>query len=354
MSYGKRKHVKYGIVLLVLLCMVAGLAACGGPAPAPPADDDNGEEPVAPLRVAYLDLGLTTVGAYNIGHFNGFVNMCDKYGFEYTYVEEVEYAEAPELVAGLVAAGYEMIISNSGGFATPFLEMAEEFPDTWFIVTSDAATTNDLPNYAAFSPHFSEMGYLAGAAAALYTSERNQKIGIIGGQPIRAINRNFYYWIEAAEAIDPDIDIQIRYTQSWVDNALAKEATLSLIADGADVIFPLLTTAEVGAIEAVVESWDQYGAVFVGYYSDLYDRAPEQNLTSQVVDMASIYDYLGDLYVSGNLEAKVYQLGLAEGIISLAPFRGKLTAEQEAIMEQIEQDILSGVIQIDPNNVYTP
>ncbi len=314
------------------------------PATAAPA----AQAPAKKLKVAYLSGALVSVGSYEIIHYTGFKKMVEKYGFEQTTLENVAYAKTAEVVRSLVAQGHDMIVASSGGFATPFIELAPEFPKTWFVVASDLPSVEGRKNLAGLVPNFNEMGFLSGVTAALYS--KSGKIGIVSGEPIRPVNRNFAGWIDGAAHVKPEAKVNVRYTQSWVDNAKSKEATLALVAEGADVVFPCIGSADEGVIQAAKEK--KVG--LVGYYTDYYDVAPDVTITSQVVDVPKMYDSLGDMLSKGKLEAKLYPIDIAGGFVNMAPSRGKLSAEIEAKVNQIKKDVAEGKIKVDPNKVYQP
>jgi basic membrane protein A len=46
----------------------------------------------------------------------------------------------------------------------------------------------------------------------------------------------------------------------------------------------------------------------------------------------------------GRWEGKQYRFGMAEGVQRLAPFNGLLSAQEEALVETVRKDILSGKI----------
>lgn len=48
----------------------------------------------------------------------------------------------------------------------------------------------------------------------------------------------------------------------------------------------------------------------------------------------------------GRWEGKQYRFGMQEGVLDIAPFRGALTPEAEAIVNGVKQDILMAKIDL--------
>jgi basic membrane protein A len=298
-------------------------------------------------RIAYLSVGQVTVGTYEITHYTAFQKMVQKYGFEGTPVEKVDYSKAPELMRTLAAQGAAMIIVNSGGFAAALDEVAPEFPKTWFVGTSDIRPPDRHKNVAGFSPDWNEIGYLVGTGAGLAT--KTNKVGVISGVPIMSVNRVIGSLIHAAKTVNANVKVEVRYTQSWVDNARSKEAAQALIAEGVDILVPYNGSADAGVLEAVKEK----NVKMVANYADGYHLGPKHVFTSGVVHADRMYDILGDLFSTSRLEPKIYVMDIAKGIVDFGPTRGLVPDSVERKMAEAREAIKAGRIKVD-RLVYTP
>lgn len=328
MSY--RSHLRSVLVLLLVVTLVAGFAVgCAKKAATPPPKEE-------PIKVAYVTAAMANSGSYEIAHYEAFKKMVEKYGFTPTLVENVNYGQTPEIVRGLAAAGNKMIVTLDAGQATGFYQVAPEFPAVWFVVMSFVESTEGHKNVAAFVPNFKEAGYLCGVVAAM--KSKTGKLGIVSGEPIKAIDQQVQGWTLGAKSVNPAADVQIRFTQSWVDNSKSKEAALALIAGGVDVLMAA-TPAENGVYEAAREK----GASVIGYYSDCYDRS-ETIITSYLVKCDNLYDSLGELFKAKTLEAKLYLSGVGDDFIGMAAGRGRLTPEIEQKVAAVVADFKAGKI----------
>ena len=298
-------------------------------------------------RIAYITTALVTVGNYEIAHYGGFQKMLQKYGFEGTPVEKVDYSKAPELMRTLAAQGASVIIVTSGGFAAALEEVAPEFPKVWFIGTSDIRPPDKHKNVAGFTPQWNEFGYMIGPGVALAT--KTNKVGIVSAVPIMSLNRAVASLMASAKATNPKVTVDVRYTQSWVDNTKSKEAALALIAEGADILLPYVGSAEPGVIEAVKEK----NVKMVGYIVDSYQVAPKNIFTSQIINMDRLYDIVGELIATNRLEPKIYPMDVASGVLDFAPTRGLVPPEVERKLAETREGIKTGKIKIE-RLVYSP
>lgn len=335
--------MKAGSVGRRWLIGLAGLAVLAAAVPVRPAPT-NGQQK---KRIAYITTGQVTVGNYETAHYGGFQKMLRKYGFEGTTLEKVDYSKAPELMRTMAAQGASVVIVNSGGFAGALDEVAPEFAKTWFVGTSDIRPPDKHKNVAGFTPQWNEFGYLIGSGVAVAT--KSNKVGIISAVPIMSLNRAIGSLIDSAKAVNSKISVEVRYTQSWVDNAKSKEAALALIAEGADVLLAYVGSAEPGVIEAAKEK----NVKLVGYIVDAYHQAPKNIFTSQIINMDRLYDIVGELIATNRLEPKIYPMDVASGVLDFAPTRGLVPPEVERKLAEVREGIKTGRIKVE-RLVYTP
>jgi len=328
-------------MLAIVALVVACVAGCSQPAPEaePEATEEGQAAEEGPVKVGYVTGAYVSQGSYEIAHYSAFKEMAEKYGLQSTVVENVHYGQTPEVVRSLAAAGNELVVTLDSGQATGFFQVAGEFPDVWFAIMSYIKSVEGHENAVAFVPHFKEAGYLCGVAGALHSE--TGKLGIVTGEPIPAIDELFEGWKQGAKSVRPDATVDIRYTQSWVDNSKSKEAALSLIAEGVDVL-----QAAIPADAGVFEAANEKGVALIGYYDDAYDRSPNV-ITSFVVEVSKLYDDLGKLFTEGALKAGCSLCDIEGGYITLAPGRGRLSPDIEEKVQEVIEDFRAGAIEVD-------
>lgn len=321
--------LRYVLIILVIGILVASLAT-------PIAAQEKKEK----IKVAYITAAYVTQGTYETSHYNAFRNMVEKHGFSGMTVEKVAYGDTPEVVRGLIATGAKMIVTLDAGEASGFFQVCDDYPDVWFAVMSALTSLEGHKNVASFSPNFKEAAYLCGVVGGLLT--KTSKNAIVSGERIPPIDVDIRRgWTAGAKSVNPDIELEILWTGSWVDESLAKEATFSLMDWGADVIMPAIP-AERGVYTAAEEK----GISTIGYFADAFDVS-ETCVTSWMVKAPEAYDTLGKMFLDGTLEDKIYDLNIAGGYIALAPSRGRLPVEIEYRVAQVAKDIKAGKISVD-------
>lgn len=255
--------------LLALLAAVAvGLAACG-----PAATEAPPPEAEAKVRVAVAYPGVVSDQSWNQFGHEGLQQAATDCGIEFAYSEDVFQDEQLETFRNYAAEGYDVIIGHGGEYADAIGTVAAEYPDLWFGVT------NGLPegaNVSSMIIGYNQMAYLAGRLACEMTETNH--IAFVGGESIPVLEAGAEKFIEAAQTCGKDVEVDVTYTGNWADVNKAYEAGLGLIADGADVLFHILDTADAGLIAAAEDE----GVYAIGLYRDSSDLGPKAVIGSAI------------------------------------------------------------------------
>lgn len=319
------------LVLAMLLISAMVLTACGQAAETPVVD--QGEEQ---LRVAMVLPGLITDEAFNQYTYEGMMRAADDFNLDTAYVEEVAQDEQIEVIRQFAQQGYDIIIGQGGQFGEALMTVAQEYPDQDFVF-SVATDTGGVPNLTAATVSYSHAGYLAGIMAC-YTTVNN-KVAMVTGEwydPHRQMEASFY---EALKTCGKDIEATAVATGSWSDVNKAREASLALIADGYDVLMPVLDAAYVGVLTAAQDSEDVW---VVGSVIDMAPVAPDVVVGSALFD----WNELGYQEASGKLtDGGVHILGIPEGGIDYVT-NDLLSADGKAAVDEAFAGLESGELDI--------
>ena len=118
--------------------------------------------------------------------------------------------------------GYQLIFGHGFEYQDPAKAVAPDFPDTVFI-TSTGSTVTDNISPMVFG--IEEPVYLLGIIAGSMTE--TNKIGIIGGQNIPAINSAFVAFENGVKSVNADAEVRRSYVGNWEDIGKGKELTLA-------------------------------------------------------------------------------------------------------------------------------
>lgn len=332
-------------VVLVVALAGLGVTACGG-------DDDDGganggggsgaaTKPGEGKKVAMIGVAPVNQGNWDPAGYQAFTKMAEKYGFDASNQESVGYDQAASVLRRLARTN-DLIIAHSGGYEGAVLEVAPEFPDTKFVVFADLASTKGNENVAGWVIDANQTGYLAGTVACLAAQERGANtVGYVNSVPIPSFTKYPASVRDSAEELG--CDFTIRWTNSFSDVAKAKQAALSMIDDGAEVLISSADTADAGSREGVVEADKLFVALFVPGEIDL---APEHTVTAVAFDFDGAYDQIGKLFAAGDLEAKRYPVSVTNGMVSyVTPFRNvNKEIEQKALA--VQEQIKTGELEV--------
>jgi len=331
-------------ILVMALSVVASvailLAACAPAAtPAPEAT------PAPTVRVAILMPGPIADGGWDTLAYLGLEQLSEE-GFDTAYTENVGQADIPSVARGYADEGYDLIIGHGFEYITALMEIAPEYPDIYFFVTSTAPEGETIPpNLQFVDPSYHYMGYMAGALAALVSEAH--VVGFVGGgdNPVQRAMSNAF--AQGAEETVPGTTAMKVITGDYNDATRGREAALTMIGNGADVIWHAADVTGLGAIAATVEA----GAIAIGCYSDQTTMAYHSMASSTYMDLGYFVATKGHEVRDGTFEGGIQWVPPFDQIYHFVA--GPVTYNPEIVsddvaarMEEILQGLRDGSIEI--------
>jgi len=140
---------------------------------------------------------------------------------------------------------YDLIIVGTYQMPDYLKEAATAYPDQKYLIYDDNTYVGENDNVANITYKQNDMGYLVGVFAGSMTTQTDvdkinpeSVVGFVGGIDSPVINDFLYGFLLGAQAANPDIKVDTRYVNSYVDTATAKEMGLSMINDNmADILW---------------------------------------------------------------------------------------------------------------------
>ena len=226
--------------------------------------------------------------------------------------------------------------------------VATEYPDTKFIWI-DNATSAPVANILNITYAQNEGSFLAGYAAAKLTE--TGIIGAMGGQDQDTINDFIVGYKQGAAYANPDIQVEVIYSNDYDDPAIGKECALTLHEKGADVIFQIASKCGDGVFEAAQEE----GFYAIGVDSDQKHIAPEVIICSMRKEVGeSIYYAVKQYMDKGDdcgLFGTTWVADMATGYVGLAYGEEgsvqQIPDEVKAEIEELAKKIIAGEIKVD-------
>ena len=336
-------------ILSALLCvtMIASfVVGCGNPAAADttPATEETTEEAA---EATTEEVAAEAVAVENIKV--GFVHVSDPSDMGYTYNHDLgtkamqealgltddqiinkfnvpEGAECDTALRELVDAGCNIIFATSFGFEDYVKEVAAEYPEVQFChATGYQAAGSGLSNMHNYFASIYEARYLAGIAAGLKTE--TNKLGYVAAFPFAEVISGYTAFYNGAKSVNPDVTMEIMYTNSWNDPTVESQVAKALIEKGCDVV------SQHSDSTAPATTAEDNGVWQVGYNNDMIEAAPNASLISARINWGIYVTEAVEAVINGEAIPADWCKGLADGAVYLSPLNEAIAAEgtQEAI-----------------------
>jgi basic membrane protein A len=323
------------IFMLMLALATLFLTACGGKKEAEPAEATEEKK----LNVGIvLSVGGLGDKSFNDSAYRGLENAKKDLGIDFKYVEPASPAEDEQYLREFAENDYDLVVGVGFLMRDALEQVATDFPEVKFALIDE---TVELPNVSSLLFAEDEGSFLVGALAAMMSE--TGAVGFVGGMEVPLIQK-FQNGFEAgAKYVNPEIRTLGLYTSGpnpFNDPVRGKENALSLIKQGADVVYHAAGGTGVGVIDAA----KQAGVYAIGVDSNQDGVAEGTVLTSMVknVDIA-VYNTVKDIQ-AGEFKAGVNVLGVAEGGVGTTDFeftREIIGEEKLAKLEEIKEKIIN-------------
>ncbi len=286
------------------------------------------------FKAALVMPGNITDQSWNQAGYEGLMNAKKELGIEVAYSEKVAQPDQAEAMADYARRGYDVVIGHGGEFQEAANRVARKHPDTLFVVHNG---TEPGKNIATLDFYYKQFGYLLGVLAGKMS--KTGKTGFIGAQKIKFSTDLVESYEAGFKAVQPGGEVYIAWTNDWDDIAKGKEAALSQIAQGADVIFPTMDNAAVGSLQAAKEK-NVWG--FYLWYDSIVDW-PDTVLQSAIMDIkAAMVDLLAKAK-AGKAEGRNYKRDVnSPKAARLGTYHSAIPADVKAEVEALVAKMKSG------------
>ncbi|MGI9953259.1 BMP family ABC transporter substrate-binding protein [Moorellaceae bacterium AZ2] len=317
-----------GVVLLLALGLLAG---CGGGESKPSQGQQQEQE--EKMKVGFIYVGPAGDAGWSWTHDQGRLYLEDKVPWvETSYIENVpEGPDAERVLTQLAEEGNKVIFATSFGYMDYVIKVAEKYPDVVFMHCSGYKTAANAGTYFGA---MEEPRYLSGMVAGKMT--KTNVLGYVAAHPIPEVIRGINAFTLGARSVNPDVKVKVVWTNTWYDPAAEKQAALSLLDAGADVIAQHQDTP--GPQQAAQER----GKYAIGYNCDMRQFAPNASLTAPIWNWGPYYVQTVEAVKNGTWKPEQYYGTMKDGIVDLAPFNDVVPQEVRDLVEKKKQEIIEG------------
>jgi basic membrane lipoprotein Med (substrate-binding protein (PBP1-ABC) superfamily) len=261
--------------------------------------------------------------------------------------ENISYADGERIMRDLASSGkYQMIIAHSA-FSDGVNAVKAEFPDILFAFSGSGNTPEGGNGYW-IDVWVHEPAYLAGIIAGMMTE--TDKISGVAAFPFPNVNGPLNAWLEGAKSVNPAVEANVNYIESWFDPATAKESAVAQIAAGSDMVY----MERFGPLEAVQ---DADGVFSFGHFSDQIALDEALVLTSPVAKWDPAFSTLVDEWYAHMTEGTEYNAPLerimffmAAGGADIGAISDSVPADVQAAVTEARDQILSGDLVVEFND----
>ncbi len=316
------------LVLAVFTAMI--LVGCGKTA-------ESKEE----FKVALAIPGSKTDGGWSQKAYDGLLMIEDKLDATISVNENTKPSDYEKVFRDFAKSGNKIVIGHGFEFGDAAMAVADEFPDTYFIVTSSTVTNGK--NLGSVSNFNLQAGFLQGALAALMT--KTNTVGGIIGTEIPTFKRSLGGFVLGAKYVNPNIKVMEGVIGTTEDANKAKEQALIFISQGADVLMYSANAAGRGVAVASEEK----GTYAIASISGEFDTYKNSLIASTQVEMSlSILQVAKEIH-EGTYKVGAIMYGVKEGIVDLiySPvLESKIPEDVKDEMDDIKEKLTSGEIDV--------
>jgi basic membrane protein A len=310
-------------VLLVAFGVLA-LALAGGVSAKPQA---------APMKAAWIYVGPHSDAGWSQAHDMGRLYVQKMLGSKVKTTYKENIANGPQLeqtVASLVRDGNKIIFGTSFGFFSK--KLAAKYPDVLF---EQATMTDVSKNLSQYFGAGEDSIYLSGMAAGAAT--KNGKIGYIVPFAIPEVIRHANAFALGAQAVNPNVQVKLIWTNTWFSLEKEKKAAESLVTSwGADVLGQNVDSASAGVYAK------SKGIPWVGYDANASKFAGASWITAAVYNWGPYYLSRVKAAMNDTWKPGFYYGSIKDGFTSLAPYGLQVTPKTKALIAAKQQAIVSG------------
>lgn len=293
--------------------------------PAPPAR-------AAAPKVAFVYVSPVGDAGWTYQHDQGRRALEQALAMQATVVEGVaEGPDAERVMRDLARQGHQLIFATSFGYLEPALRVAVEFPQVRF---EHAGGYKTAPNLNTYNARFYEGRYLAGLLAG--RSSKSGVAGYVAGFPVPEVVQGINAFTLGMQAANPRALVKVIWLNAWYDPPREREAALTLISQGADVL-----TNHSGS-PAVPQAAEEKGVKLIAYTSDMARFAPHAQLAAVTHHWGAYYVQRARAIQDGSWSPQPVWGGLKDGMVQLSALSSTVPKETRALIEKRRQDIIAG------------
>jgi len=285
------------------------------------------------LKVGFIYVGPIGDHGWTYRHDIGRLDVEKHFGdkVETTYIESVKYGpDAERAIRAMAKGGADIIFATSFGYMEPMLKVAKEFPNVKF---EHATGYKQSENMASYGLRLYQARHVQGIIAGMMT--KTNKICYVGAFPIPEVIREINTYYLGAKKVNPKVDIDIVWVNSWYNPPKEADAAAVMIAEGCDMV------AQHTDSPAPLQTAQKNGVLGFGQASDQIRFAPKAQLTATIDNWSPYYIEKVQAVMDGNWKTGDYFGHMKDDVVQMAPFTN-MPDDVKAFAQKIKEGIRDG------------
>lgn len=354
-----KKLLSITLAALMVLSFAAVFTGCGsGSSSSSNSGSNSGSSSAESLKFGFIYLHDEN-STYDNNFLVAAKEACEKMGVEMINKTNIDESDAcKEAALDLVDQGCDIIFADSFGHEDFMIEAAKANPDVQFLhATGTKAHTEKLDNFHNAFASIYEGRYLAGVAAGMKINEMIEagkftkdeaKMGYVGAHPYAEVKSGYTSFYLGAKSVCPTVTMEVKFTGSWYDETLEKEAANKLISDGCVLISQHADS--MGAPTAC----ESAGVPNVSYNGSTVSACPNTFIVSSKINWAPYFEYAIKCVQEGKAIDTDWTGTIATGSVELTEVNEKAAAKgtQEAV-DAAKADLESGKLNVFDTATFT-
>ena len=346
-----KKLLSITLAALMVLSFAAVFTGCGSNNSSSSSSGESSGKSAESLKFGFIYLHDEN-STYDNNFLTAAKEACEKMGVEMINKTNIDESDAcKEAALDLVDQGCDIIFADSFGHEDFMIEAAKANPDVQFLhATGTKAHTEKLDNFHNAFASIYEGRYLAGVAAGMKINEMIEagkftkdeaKMGYVGAHPYAEVKSGYTSFYLGAKSVCPTVTMEVKFTGSWYDETLEKEAANKLISDGCVLISQHADS--MGAPTAC----ESAKVPNVSYNGSTVKACPNTFIVSSKINWAPYFEYAIKCVQEGKAIDTDWTGTVATGSVELTEVNEKAAAKgtQEAV-DTAKADLESGKVKV--------
>jgi len=294
------------------------------------------------FSVALLTPGPVNDSGWNEAAFDGMELIKAKLGAKTATLQTTARTEFEPALRDFASRGCNLIFAHGFVYGDAALQVAKLYPKTIFIVTSGTVSASNVDSLD-FKEE--EAAYVEGVLAG--GMSRSGVVGVVGGIPLPAIKLTFEGFRRGFVSVQPKGRVLESYTGDFDNVSDAKEAAISQVEEGADLLMHNADAAGLGVFQAA----SQAHIYAFGANRNQNSVAQEVVLASAVTEIAKAFLQIAIQVKNGSFHPDTIVLGMKDGMVKVVyndRLKDRIPAAARARADAAEQDIIAGKITFPP------